>query len=55
MFRLIYIARFLLSRGKMWKIRIFSVKCFLAAFYIVALGPAVSLELLAIGRILLVY
>ena len=25
----------------------FSVKCFLSAFYIVALGPAVSLELFA--------
>ena len=28
-----------------WEIRIFSMKCFLSAFYIVALSSAVSLEL----------
>ena len=42
---LIYIARYLRSRGKMWKIGIFSVKCCLLAFNIVPLGPVVSLEL----------
>ena len=43
--KLVRLLHKLLSRGKMWKIRIFSVECCLLAFNIVAQGPIISLKL----------